>query len=422
MSGHGTELEEAHSPFRRIRRAFLMLALVLLCLAIWRGIPPGQLVIETGPVGGSYHADALKYKAWLEARGVQVRIKSIDDSMDIIGDVNAGLDDVQIGFTAQEVVPARYPEVRSLAASELQPLFFFRQAALGPQISIAGLRGRRFVMPPEHSATSQAAVAVLRHYGITQANTPFAFLPLMQAAAALKAGAYDVGLFMLAPDNPVIVDLACAERLVLHSIPEADALSRLETFLVPATLPQRIYDIAGGIPGADVRMLASKVNVIASTRVHPALIYLMLGAIAEVHQGATYVSRAGEYPNLVHASLPPHPLAFEYSKSGIPWIYRNLPLWLSGVLDFYLAAGIVMLLIPQLWSLYSNIKNPSKFVIETLAQRFVFRIDQKLMRGETPSRLEWKLFRFAKYTVAPPDQRKIIAALVERIHARGSGG
>jgi hypothetical protein len=421
MSGATPELEPVYSPFRRIRRVFLVLSLVGLCFAIWRGIPPNVLVIETGPVGGSYYNAALKYKAWLEARGVNVRIKAIDDSMNIVRDVNAGAQGVQIGFTAQDVNAADFPEARSLGASELQPLFIFRRAALGSQVSLAELRGQRIVMPPEHSATSQAAVAVLRHYGITAENAHFSFLPLLQAASALKEREHDVGMFMLAPNNPVIIDLARSDGLVLQSIPEAEALSRLEPYLVSAVLPQRIYDIRAGTPSSDIRLLAAKVNVIASTRVHPALIYLMLGAISEVHQGATYVSRAGEYPNLVHVSLPLHPLAFEYSKSGIPWIYRNLPLWLSGVLDFYLATVVVVLIIPQIWSLYSNIKNPSKFVFEALAHRVIFRMDQKLKRGKELSWLDWKLFNFAKYIVVPPDQRKIIASRIDMIDTRRSG-
>ena len=399
-----------------IRRLLLLLTLCALGFAIWIGIPPRTLVIEAGPSAGSYYVDALKYQAWLQAHGVKVTLLSTDDSMEIVRHVDQGQNGVQIGFIAQDVNPDSYPSTRSLAVSGLQPLFIFCRTELGTPASLAALKGRRFVMPAANSATSKAAMRLLARYGITAENSIFAFRPITEAAAALQQGEFDIGLFMLAPANKIIVDLAQSDQLRLLSIREAEALSRLEPYLTPAIIPERIYNIEEGIPPNNVLTLAAKVNVIASTDVHPALIYLLLEAITAVHQGATYVSRPGAYPNLVDISLPLHPLAQSYLKQGVPWIYRNLPLWLSGVLDFYLAIVVFLFAITQLWSAYNNLRKPVVALINTTSHNLLMHTRSKLLKGRPLTRLDWQLFQIASQTLNPPDRRRIAQAIIEEIH------
>ena len=60
----------------------------------------------------------------------------------------------------------------------MQPLFVFASADLDRRVRLTDLRGRKIVMPPADSATSDAAVRMLQLYDITPDNTSFTFMQL----------------------------------------------------------------------------------------------------------------------------------------------------------------------------------------------------------------------------------------------------
>ena len=53
-----------------------LVAPVLAVIAIVAPQPSRHITIETGPVGGSYHAAALKYAVWLKQHGLKVKLKA----------------------------------------------------------------------------------------------------------------------------------------------------------------------------------------------------------------------------------------------------------------------------------------------------------------------------------------------------------
>jgi len=340
--------------FLRIRLMILCLAIVGIVVGVISTRPPRTVTIEVGPVGGSYHQVALQYVPAFKRAGIDLQVRSKDNSVEIMRDLTDPSSGVDIGFEAQDVSEYRHAPVFTVGHIQLQPLFVFASADLGRRIALTDLRGRKIVMPPPSSATSAAAIRMFQLYDITPDNTSFTSLPLAMAASELRAGRYDAGVFMLAPENEVIRGLASYSGLRLVTFMEAKAISQHLPFLRPIVLPRGIYDIADGIPPTDVTMLAGTVDVVVRPGLHPHVVQTLLAAMTEEHRGATFLSNAGDYPTIAGSELTVHPLALDYYRTGTPWIYRNLPSWLASFVDHYLLVGLALFVLFELyrWSQY----------------------------------------------------------------------
>jgi TRAP-type uncharacterized transport system substrate-binding protein len=302
-----------------------------------------------GPVGGSFYQTAQQYRRLLAERGIDLDVRPKANSLEILPDLANPATGVDVGFEAQDASPYANAHIYSIGNVQLQPLFVFASADLGRRIALTDLRGRKIVMPPADSATSDAAVKMFRLYDITPDNTSFTFMLLADAAKELRAGHFDAGVFMLAPENGVVRDLAAWSGVRLVSIGEAKAIANHMPSLRPIVLARGIYDIADGIPPADVSMLAGTVSVVVRQGLQPYAVYALLEAMGQVHRGATLVSSAGAYPTITGADLPVHPLAQEYYRSGVPWTYRSLPPALAAFVDHYLLLALALFVLVELY-------------------------------------------------------------------------
>jgi TRAP transporter TAXI family solute receptor len=317
----------------RARLTAVLLVVIIVVGSILYARPPTDLTIETGPVGGSYYLDAQHYQAILAAHGIHLRLKPTPNSLEIAHDVANPRSGIDVGFIAQAIDPSKDATLFSLGQTELQPLFIFASAKLGRQTTLDDLRGRRIVMPPSDSATSDAAIRIFQLYDITQDNTSFSYMPLAEAAKQLQAGKFDAGVFMLAAENPVIRALANNSGMTLVPLLETKAIANHLPFLRAVLLPRGIYNIADGVPPSTTPMVAAPVSVVVHAGLHPYLVFSLLQAMSEVHRGPTFLTEAGDFPTSVGSVLTVHPLAAQYYASGLPWIYRELPPWLASAVD-----------------------------------------------------------------------------------------
>jgi TRAP-type uncharacterized transport system substrate-binding protein len=373
------------SVVRHLLRAGRVLGLAaataLVVCAVLRGLPPQMVTIEAGAIGGSYYEEALQYKALLEQQGFQVAVKVQPDSLNIISDVNSGVGGAEIGFTAQAVRREAFPNTASAGATELQPLFIFARLPAGKAASPADLRGMRIVMLPEHSATAEAGLRILALFGVDRTNSRITFMPLLDAAAAVRTGQADAGLFMLSPGNATITALATDPVLSLVPIEENIAITRRMPFLRSAILPRGSYDLSRGVPAADVKLVAAMVNVVVRKDISPAVLYTLLAAMVDVHHSATMINDSGDFPTTAGLDLPVHPLAAQYALSGLPWDYRNLPLQVASLMDQYLIFGIVLLLSIEIYKAVKYFGELLQFLGDDAMLRILIQIERSAKKG-----------------------------------------
>jgi TRAP-type uncharacterized transport system substrate-binding protein len=355
--------DPALSAMWRTRLVALVLATAVILAGMWHARPPQHVTIEVGPVGGSFYQIAQTYQKFFAARGIELELRPKANSLEILGDLKDADSGIDIGFESQDVSAYKEAPVFTVGHIQLQPLFVFASADLGRRIALTDLRGRKIVMPPSTSATSDAAVRMLQLYDITAENTSFTFMQLADAAKALRAGQFDAGAFMLAPENQVVRDLADYSGLRLVPVPEAKAIANHLPFLRPTTLPRGIYDIADGVPPTDVPMLAGTVDVVVRKGLHPVVVYTLLEAMADAHRGATFISNAGAYPTISGAELPIQELAQEYYRSGMPWVYRNLPAWPASFVDRYLLVALSIFVLCEIYRIATYFGEISLFLL-----------------------------------------------------------
>jgi hypothetical protein len=118
--------------------------------------------------------------------------------------------------------------------------------------------------------------------------------------------------------------------------------------LNPVLLPRGVVDLARDVPPADVHLLAPTASLVAREGLHPALVQLFVQAAQQVHGGAGWFQRKGEFPNAADSEWPLAPEAQRFYSSGPPWLQRFLPFWLANLADrMWLAlVAIIAVLIP----------------------------------------------------------------------------
>ena len=405
-------------PLAMLRLVTLLLALGFVTFAILRAIPPTTVVFEVGPPGGSYEQTALQYQAALARRGITLELHYNPNSQGIVDDVNTRRDGAVLGFTAQQVAPNRAPSIASLGAIEIQPLFIFYTRELGDLNSPRALRGRRIALPPERSATSQAALRVLAHYGVTPLNPEFLFMPLLEAANGLIAHDYEVGIFMLAPGNPNIDRLMRDPNIALLGMTDADALSRREPDLTPTVLPKRIYDFIADDPPEDVPLLGATINVVAHKSLHTGIAYALLETMTEVHRAPTFVSSIGAFPNNKNTLLPLSSAAETYHKSGTSWFYREFPMTFAALIDYYLVIGILLFLISESYKSFADLGEMISRVSEMAAFQVVLRLERQSRHGATLRPSQMMVLRVAEHLLTRTSHRERGAEIMARIKGR----
>jgi TRAP-type uncharacterized transport system substrate-binding protein len=373
-----------------------VLAIGIAAFAVIRALPPRVVTIEAGPVGGSYYDIALKYRDAFRKHGIDLELRPNPDSLEIVRDVERAGSDIDIGFTAQPVQREQFPHTAAAGAIELQPLFIFYNSGIGQLATLTNLRGKRIVMPPEQSATSEVALRVFRLYDITPKNTQITFMPLADAARALRTDAFDAGVFMLAPSNIFVSGLLDADNLRLLGVDEGKGITRHLPFLRTVSLPRGSVNVEKNIPSDDVELVATTVNVVVRKDIDPAVLYVLLDAMTEVHHGATQISDAGEFPSVVGTDLVPHPLAVAYAKSGMPWIFRTLPLPIASLIDHYLIIGILIFISTEIYKSMKYLGELFNVILENLCLRVLVRIE----RTTAPGRPVGGVRRFIVHAIA----------------------
>ena len=327
---------------------FGAIAILLTGLAAYlTPMPPKSITIATGPATGSWYEIANRYKKIIEAKGIHVNILPMDQTAGVVASLEDADSQADVGFLMNPVEPGAGDNIRSLGAIEYQPLFVLQRIAPGETASIGRLRGSKIALPPLDSATVTTAVPILQALGVTAENAWFSFAPFGDQVRRLLSGEVDALVVMLRADNAVIKALALHEDIAIVPFPQATAVSQQFQQLTQVVLPAGIYDLARQVPPRDVPLVAATSFVVVKESIHPAVVWLLMEAMAKVHRSAALLSKDGEFPALRASSVVLDDRALEYYTSGTPWIFRNLPLGMASViLDYIIFLVPLAVLLP----------------------------------------------------------------------------
>jgi TRAP transporter TAXI family solute receptor len=318
--------------------------------------PPHRLVIATDAPDGNFTKLARAYGERLAAQGVTLDIVTTHGSLDNLARINAPGTTVDVAFVHGGLTDAkRSPQLESLGSVAFDPLWVVYGSALGELDGFPALRGRRIGIGREGSGTEAIARRILDACGVNASNSTLLTDDgdPETAGRALAAGTLDAAVVMDPPEDAKIRALFAQPGLTLMNLSDAQGLSRNLSFLHAMVVPKSTVDLARQKPDRDLSTVASTTTLVVRKDVHPALVYLLMSVVDEVHEPPSLLHKENEFPSDKDTDLPLSPEAESYYRSGKPFLQRYLPFGLASLLErlFKVAVPVLLLVLPFLRAL-----------------------------------------------------------------------
>jgi TRAP-type uncharacterized transport system substrate-binding protein len=342
---------------------FIVLALALLGVAYWvlDPTPPPKVVLATGPDQGAYAEFGKRYAQILKGYGVTVELRSTQgaaENLRHLREPGSGIDIAFVQGGADESARAADEDnsnLVSLGSLFYEPVWLFYRSDSAQRLlkadslnALSQLAGWRVNIGAPGSGVPNLMDKLLDANRIDPASLTLLREPQTPAVVALLAGESDALVFASAPESLLVQMLLITPGIALFDFGQADAYSRRFAYLTPVTLPRGVVDLARDLPPRDVRLVAPTATLVARKGTHPALIQLFVQAAQQIHGGAGWFQRKGEFPTAASTEEPLAKEAQRFYTTGTPLLQRYLPFWLANLIDrmWPVLVTIVAALIP----------------------------------------------------------------------------
>jgi hypothetical protein len=310
-------------------------------------LPPRHLAIAAGIAGSGYDNFAKQYARILARYGVTLEIRNsagaVED-LDLLRDPGSG---VQAALTAFGLT---LPDDANTTLYSLGGIFdaaiyiFYRNPE--PITAFAQFRGKRLSIGMSGTALRSLIFEVLKATDALDASTHLLDLGYTQAIDALIADEIDVAVF---PQDAIPLQRVLdAPGIRLMSVAQAEAIAKTVPGLKHVVLWRGLIDLSRDIPNSNIDLLASRNRLLVRSDLHPALQYLLLEAMREVHWAPGHFNGLGEFPAEQPNDLPLSPTAQAFYRSGPTLWQRYTSFWLTSILNriAFFVIPVVAALIP----------------------------------------------------------------------------
>ena len=344
-----------HVPHKNGRVFLVSLALIMIAI-VWffssiHPLPPRTITLATGEEGSSYAWWGKRYKQLLAKEGINLVLRPTAggvENLKLLRDPKSG---VQAGFVEGGVASdTDSPALVSLGTLGYEPMWFFSRKAATDR-GLFTLHGKRVSVGPEGSDSRALVDELLKRKALDTGTFQELGLTPEEAVSQLLQGKIDAAVLMTNWGSPIIRKLVDTPGIDLANFSRADAYVALFPSLYKRVLPAGVGDLEKNRPPRDTTLLAAKTSLVVRGDLHPALQYLLLETITQVHSHAGIFQKAGEFPAPEALEIELSSDARHYYKSGRPFLQRYLPFWLAA-----LAEEVVVLLIPLIGLLYPLVK------------------------------------------------------------------
>jgi TRAP transporter TAXI family solute receptor len=328
-------------------------------------VPPRTLTMTTGMEGGSFAIFGERYRQILARDGIHLKQLPSTGAVDNLRRLKDESRSVDTGFVQDGMGKTEdAANLESLGSLFYTPLWVFYR---GDETfdDLSQLRGKRVSIGPEGSGVRKISLDLLKEANVSVPPAVLHEYPNPEAGRALMEGKVDAVLTFGSTDSALVRELITAPGIKLMSMSQAEAYTRLFPHLSHVILPKGILNPSKRFPASDIHLLAPTTNLLVQKDLHPALVYLLLKAAVEIHGGAGWVHRAGEFPSMKTQDFPISEQAKRFYRSGGSWLYGYLPFWAATFVDRMLLVliSIGMVLIPMIGILpwFYTWRNRSKY-------------------------------------------------------------
>ena len=325
--------------------AFVLAALYVIYRLV-DPLPPRHLTIAAGIAGSGYDNFAKQYARILARYGVTLEIRNsagaVED-LDLLQNPSSG---VQAALTTFGVtLPDDASALYSLGGIFDSAIYIFYRNP-EPITTFAQFRGKRLSIGMPGTALRSLIFEVLKATDSLDASTHLLDLGYTQAIDALIADEIDVAVF---PQDAIPLQRALdAPGIRLMSVAQAEAIAKTVPGLKHVVLWRGLIDLSRDIPDSNIDLLASRNRLLVRNDLHPALQYLLLEAMREVHWAPGPYNGLGEFPAEQPNDLPLSPTAQAFYRSGPTLWQRYTSFWLTSLLNriAFFVIPVVAALIP----------------------------------------------------------------------------
>ena len=330
-----------------ILSAAIVVAALFVAYRLVDPLPPRHLAIAAAMAGSGYDSFARQYARILARHGVELEIRNSAGAVEDLDLLRKPASGVQAALTTFGVTqPADADILYSLGGIFDAAIFIFYRSA-EPITVFAQLRGKRVSIGMPGTALRSLMLQVLKATDALDASTHLLDLDNADAIDALIAGRIDVAIVPQLDSSPLQRTLG-APGIRLMNVAQAEAIAKTVPGLKHVVLWRGLIDLSRDIPNSDVDLLASRNRLLVRQDLHPALQYLLLEAMREVHWPAGTFNRLGEFPAEQPNDLPLSPTAEAFYRSGPIFWQRYASFWLTSLLNriVFFVIPVVAAMIP----------------------------------------------------------------------------
>lgn len=341
----------------------LLLALLLLAGAYWLldPTPPRRVVLATGPERSDTAEFGARYVKLLAREGIKVELRKTQGAAENLALLRAADSGVDVAFVQGGIEPAHADEdhpdadLVSLGSLFYMPVWlFYREESARRTLRshtldrLSQLQGWRVNVGTEGSGVPELVSRLLQANALDPGTLTLLNDDQTPAVVAFLEGRLDAIVFAAAPESLFVQMLLRTPGVRLFDFAQAEAYARRFAFLSSVVLPRGIVDLASDQPPHDVHLVAPTAMLLAREGTHPALLQLLAQAAVQVHGGAGWFQRKGDFPNMRNTEFALAPDAQRILRDGSPWLQRYLPFWLANLIDrmWVVLISIVAVLIP----------------------------------------------------------------------------
>ena len=345
-----------NGTWQRLQRPLIvLLAWVLIALAliyvVYRWVdplPPRRLTIAVGGAGSVYDDFAKQYARILARNGVTLNIRTTAgalENLDLLRNPASGVQAALSTFGFNQ--PSDTDSLDSLGGIFDGPIFIFYRGP-EPITELSQFRGKRIAIGLPRTAVRALMTEVLRATGASASSNQIVDLDNTQAVDALIAGNIDAAIFTSELESELLRRAFGDADLRLMNVTQAEAIAKTVPGLQHVILWRGLVSLSKDIPSSDANLLAVRNRVLVRKDLHPALQYLLLEAMREVHSPQGPFSRIGEFPAKQPNDLPLSPTAEAFYRSGPTFWQRYTSFWLASLVSriLFFVIPVIALLIP----------------------------------------------------------------------------
>jgi len=310
-------------------------------------LPPHRFAIAAGLQGSVYDGFARQYARILARDGVELDVRNstgAGENLDLLRDAATG---VQAAITTFDFTRPRDADaLYSLGGVFDAPIFILCRSA-EPVTQFSQLRGKRLSVGGPGTALRLIVTQVLKATDAFDDTTQLSDTH-MASIDAMVADKVDVAIFPSQLDGNLLQRALDLPGVRLMNVAQAEAIAKTVPGLKRVVLWRGLISLARDIPNEDINLLASRNRLLVRKDLHPALQYLLLEAMREVHSPAGPFNRLGEYPAEQPNDLPLSPTAEAFYRSGPTFWQRYTSFWLASLLNriVFFVIPVVVAMIP----------------------------------------------------------------------------